>query len=205
MITPQRTRPARTSSDSRGRPSGPSLLKVRIYILVPISGTGKIFTFKYSIFDSLDGGLLWLSKEWKLCKNLTSDNVNELVDWLGDVYANLAMANYPYPANFLAELPAYPIRMFCKKLQNRTATGKDLLRDLFGGISLYFNHTGRAQCLNWKQNTSSLGDVAWDYQVDLTREILIHLRSDFPRLFQKNWPKGNSCSESRIITTLPFT
>ncbi|KAL0276297.1 UNVERIFIED_CONTAM: hypothetical protein PYX00_003896 [Menopon gallinae] len=113
---------------------------------------------------SQDSGLLWLSKEWKLCKNLTSKDVNDFVEWLGDMYSTLAMANYPYPANFLAELPGHPVKAFCKKLTNGSATGQALLKDLFGGISVYFNYTGRAQCLDWKKNTSAIGEDAWDYQ-----------------------------------------
>lgn len=56
-------------------------------------------------------GLTWLSNAWKLCKPLKSKaDVKELKDYLTNVWTNLAMVDYPYPANFLAPLPAYPIK-----------------------------------------------------------------------------------------------
>lgn len=55
--------------------------------------------------------MTWLSNAWKLCKPLKSKaDVKELKDYLTNVWTNLAMVDYPYPANFLAPLPAYPIK-----------------------------------------------------------------------------------------------
>ena len=50
----------------------------------------------------------------KLCEPLTStDDVTELKDWLTETWVNLAMVDYPYPANFLEPLPAWPIKVRC--------------------------------------------------------------------------------------------
>lgn len=38
------------------------------------------------------------------------------LDYLTDVYGNLAMVNYPYKTNFLAPLPANPVTEFCARL-----------------------------------------------------------------------------------------
>lgn len=38
-------------------------------------------------------------------KNLTS-----LKQWLTGAWSNIAMVEYPYPANFLQNLPAWPIK-----------------------------------------------------------------------------------------------
>jgi len=53
-----------------------------------------------------------LTEKWKMCSPLTNDNdVLKLKDWIAELYVNLAMINYPYPANFLSPLPAYPIKV----------------------------------------------------------------------------------------------
>lgn len=48
--------------------------------------------------------------------NLISFCVFACIDYLNDVYGNLAMVNYPYETQFLAALPAYPVREFCRHL-----------------------------------------------------------------------------------------
>jgi len=65
----------------------------------------------YSIFFIfLDEGLAWLSKAWRMCKPLSkATDVDDLKDWLVDVYTNLGMTDYPYPTSFLMPLPANPI------------------------------------------------------------------------------------------------
>lgn len=57
-------------------------------------------------------GKAWLSQKWKLCSPLTNDNdVLTLKQWASGLYVNLAMINYPYPANFLTPLPGYPVKV----------------------------------------------------------------------------------------------
>lgn len=59
-----------------------------------------------------EAGREWLANTWKLCNPITSDkDVDNLKNWLVDVYGNLAMVDYPYPASFLEPLPAYPIQV----------------------------------------------------------------------------------------------
>lgn len=58
------------------------------------------------------GGKTWLSQKWNLCSPLTSDNdVSTLKEWVSELYVNLAMINYPYPANFLTPLPGHPVKV----------------------------------------------------------------------------------------------
>lgn len=57
-------------------------------------------------------GKSWLSEQWKLCSPLEADSdVTILKNWLAEIYVDLAMINYPYPANFLTPLPGYPIKV----------------------------------------------------------------------------------------------
>jgi len=57
-------------------------------------------------------GKAWLSQKWNLCSPLTNDgDVSTLKQWVSELYVNLAMINYPYPANFLTPLPGYPVKV----------------------------------------------------------------------------------------------
>lgn len=59
-----------------------------------------------------DQGKEWLNQNWKLCSPLkNNDDVVQLKAWVSELYVNLAMINYPYPANFLTPLPGYPIKV----------------------------------------------------------------------------------------------
>lgn len=59
-----------------------------------------------------DKGKQWLSDNWKLCYPLESDDdVANLKYWLETMYSNLGLVNYPYPANFLHDLPGNPVKV----------------------------------------------------------------------------------------------
>jgi len=60
----------------------------------------------------IDTGRAELGSLLKLCDPLTSmADVTALKDWLAETWVNLAMADYPYPVNFLEPLPAWPIKV----------------------------------------------------------------------------------------------
>ncbi|XP_078048841.1 lysosomal Pro-X carboxypeptidase [Augochlora pura] len=114
---------------------------------------------------SNDKGKKWLSDNWKLCEPLKNNSqVKQLKEYLQDVYTNLAMVNYPYEANFLAPLPAYPVNAACKHLTNELLTETDLLLAIYQAINLYSNYTGGAKCLNLNNSNGNLGDIGWPYQ-----------------------------------------
>lgn len=60
---------------------------------------------------SSGGGLQWLTKALHLCSPLTSGDISYLKDWISETWLNLAMVDYPYEANFLQPLPAWPIKV----------------------------------------------------------------------------------------------
>lgn len=64
-------------------------------------------------FTSTETGRKFLNDEFKFCTafNKTED-FETFYDYLQDVFGNLAMANYPFEAEFLAPLPSYPVREF---------------------------------------------------------------------------------------------
>lgn len=125
-----------------------------------------------------DAGKTWLSNEWKLCKPLkTQDNIDEFIDFLSEVYGNLAMINYPYSTNFLAPVPAYPVKVLCSKLQNSTMSGKVLVSAIRKAVSIYTNYTGYVKCLNIDNTAdSNIGEQGWDFQA--CSEMVMPMCSD---------------------------
>ena len=74
----------------------------------------KLLNWKISIFMlcPTESGRQTLFKNLRLCAPLkSSDDTDVILGWLSEVYDNLAMVDYPYPASFLEPLPAYPIKV----------------------------------------------------------------------------------------------
>lgn len=138
---------------------------------------------------STSTGRKWLSTEWKLCKALrTREDIRTLTDWLEEVYGNLAMANYPYEANFIVPLPAYPVKVFCSKLFRSTLSDPELqLHQLGKALSIYTNYTGKTRCLDMSQSPNgSLGDFGWDFQA-CTEMIMPMCSGDLDMFENESW------------------
>jgi len=51
---------------------------------------------------------------FKLCDvPKSSDEIQDLIDYLADSLGTMAMVNYPYETNFLNKLPAWPQKYAC--------------------------------------------------------------------------------------------
>ncbi|XP_075707502.1 lysosomal Pro-X carboxypeptidase [Rhinoderma darwinii] len=113
-----------------------------------------------------DKGIGWLSGAFHLCSPLKcQDDAPAFKNWLSETWVNLAMVDYPYPANFLEPLPAWPIKEVCKNLRDPNLDDKELLQNLFQAINVYYNYTGNTPCLNTSQTAvGSLDDLGWSYQ-----------------------------------------
>ncbi|XP_048016989.1 lysosomal Pro-X carboxypeptidase [Megalobrama amblycephala] len=112
-------------------------------------------------------GLQWLSQEFGLCSPLkSSDEVYGFKAWLQETWVNLAMVDYPYEANFLQPLPAWPVKAVCANLKFDTGVSdKELLNGISKAVRVYYNYTGDAVCLNTSQTaTGNLGFMGWYYQ-----------------------------------------
>lgn len=112
-------------------------------------------------------GLQWLSLTFGLCGPLKStEEVFGFKAWLQETWVNLAMVDYPYEANFLQPLPAWPVKVVCKNLQfNTGVSDKLLLSGVSEAVRVYYNYTGDAVCLNTsKTATGNLGFLGWFYQ-----------------------------------------
>jgi lysosomal Pro-X carboxypeptidase len=129
------------------------------------------------------GGLNLISSTFKLCSALeTASDLENFKAFLADTYVNFAMVDYPYPANFLANLPAWPIQVACSYLAE-PLEGQSLLQALSQVTNLYFNYTGDTSCVNWTESgsTGSLGYAGWEYQS--CTEMVMPMCSSYSNMF----------------------
>jgi Serine carboxypeptidase S28 len=62
-----------------------------------------------------------LTMTFQLCDPLKPDGgYKQLIGWVRNAFASMAMVNYPYPAEFLAPLPAWPVRAACGLITNNS-------------------------------------------------------------------------------------
>ncbi|KAG5879017.1 hypothetical protein JTB14_009658 [Gonioctena quinquepunctata] len=137
---------------------------------------------------SNDTGKSQFSKDWNLCSPLkTNDDVDILLDWLSEVYVNLAMLNYPYPTNFLTQLPANPVRAFCSKINSYDYKDNvGLLRALSHAVGVYTNYTGTTKCIDINSTSADLGELGWNFQS--CTEMIMPMCSTNNDMFQtKPW------------------
>lgn len=129
-------------------------------------------------YGSTVSGRKKLSSIFKLCTPLkTQSDVSQVEYWLSDTWVNLAMVDYPYPASFLEPLPAWPIKVVCKHLQDDTLKGDKLLQAVADAVGVYYNNSGQAKCFNTSQQAvSALGDEGWYFQA--CTEMVMPLCSD---------------------------
>nr|GMC64039.1 lysosomal Pro-X carboxypeptidase [Ipomoea batatas] len=108
---------------------------------------------------STNGGLSLLSKVFHLCGELK--NSYDLSDWLESAYSYLAMADYPYPADFLMPLPGNPIKEVCRRIDS-LPDGTNILQRIFEGVSVYYNYTGTVDCFDLDDDPHGMS--GWDWQ-----------------------------------------
>jgi len=108
----------------------------------------------------------------------TAEDIERLLFYVEGALGSLCMLDYPYPQQFVAPLPANPVKQACKLLG-----AHDSLAGLHDAVDLLVNGTGTMQCYdiaaelvgerttsNWEftfgqqSPGSSLGAEAWNYQ-----------------------------------------
>lgn len=94
------------------------------------------------------------------------DNATQLVNWLTDIYGNLAMINYPYETNFLNPVPAWPVKEACKQIKHCSLEEPlSIIASVRDVISVFLNYTGSKACFTFAEDSApSLGESGWDYQ-----------------------------------------
>ncbi|KAF5294855.1 hypothetical protein FQA39_LY00339 [Lamprigera yunnana] len=128
-------------------------------------------------------GRQWLTDTWKLCEPLQESDIEYLLNWLQDVYSNMAMVNYPYPTNFLANLPGNPVKKFCNLLSDSTFEVKEILQNLGYALSIYTNYTKTTTCVTIKESFDNfIGYKAWDFQA--CTEMIMPMCSTRDEMFE---------------------
>lgn len=113
-------------------------------------------------FDQMRWGMEKLSSMFNTCEELTSSS--QLVNWIVDTFSELAMVDYPYPTNFLAPLPAWPLNKTCEMVGEPNLQGMDLLDAMFDAVSVFQNASGAVECFDVKRtDNSSVDSSLWDY------------------------------------------
>ncbi|RNA18807.1 dipeptidyl peptidase 2-like [Brachionus plicatilis] len=129
-------------------------------------------------FDAMEnaakqGDYKLLSEKFKLCEPISdAAGYKHLLLWMRNAFTIMAMVDYPYPASFLGDLPAWPVRFACQQLVNDTAKGVDILSSFKNLASILYNDTSKCfdiyeQFIECADPTScGLGNDAksWDYQ-----------------------------------------
>jgi lysosomal Pro-X carboxypeptidase len=111
-----------------------------------------------------EAGRAELAKTFRPCRTIsTQADVDAIYAWLSNGFAYEAMADYPYPANFLEPMPGYPINVSCSEAMKFKSNP---VQALMAAVSVYYNYTGEAgPCSNLsKYSTGALGMLSWDYQ-----------------------------------------
>ncbi|KAK6196060.1 hypothetical protein SNE40_001356 [Patella caerulea] len=131
----------------------------------------KAFTTMKSMASSGPAGLKTLSEKFRLCSQLNETSYDHMVGWIRNAFVSLAMFDYPYPTNFMSEIPAFPVDKSCGFMVNTT----DIVAGLAQISALFYNGTnGKLPCFDiWEEyvecaDPSGCGvgpnSLAWDIQ-----------------------------------------
>ncbi|KAJ9554997.1 hypothetical protein OSB04_009611 [Centaurea solstitialis] len=113
------------------------------------------------------GGLELLQKTFHICKNYISGGYLE--GWLSTAFVYASMTDYPTPSNFLAPLPAYPIKQMCKAIDDPTL-GNDTFAKLYHAANIYYNYTGDMKCFDLADDSDPHDLGGWQWQ-DIKRVL----------------------------------
>ena len=118
-------------------------------------------------------GLAALTSIFQPCNaTFTNHTAYSLYDFLYSAISYMAMANYPYEADFLGPLPASPVSHVCRNYFSTINTTDDVavLRAMAALANVFYNHTGLAgQCfdiVSGSHGPATLGNglQGWSWQ-----------------------------------------
>ena len=77
------------------------------------------------LFKGGSEGLKHIEEVFNLCPGQMQKQYLEqnVIAWARNAFTLLAMVDYPYPANFLADLPGYPVKLACSYMKGNDKLG----------------------------------------------------------------------------------
>ncbi|KAL1540868.1 lysosomal Pro-Xaa carboxypeptidase [Salvia divinorum] len=157
--------------------------RFRAMIVFPERESVSCFNTIKSSWDVIESegqkknGLSFLSETFRFCKELKSTGA--LSDWLYSAYSYLAMADYPYPADFLMPMPGNPIKEVCRRIDNCT-DGISILQQIFEGVSVYYNYTGTVDCFDLDDDPHGMDGWNWQACTEMVMPMATSKDSMFP-------------------------
>jgi dipeptidyl-peptidase-2 len=129
------------------------------------------FTALIALSEQGPQGLAELTKAFRLCEPLTAPQVHHLKLWAVNAFPTLGMCDYPYAADFMAPLPAWPVNYAC----TQALLAPNPLAALVEVASLMYNGTsGTLTCFDIESEFIECADQsgcgtgasghAWDFQ-----------------------------------------
>ena len=116
---------------------------------------------------------------FNLCEKIPDEKtLDEFIATLTNIWVSMAMADYPYPANFLANLPAWPVASACNILNKSPANDLALMELISEAVQVFTNYSKSVKCFNFTNggNPPSLTGNEWPYQ--FCTEIVMPMCSD---------------------------
>lgn len=121
-----------------------------------------------------------IQKQFKLCKSINESEWSHFMQYTRNAWTEMAMCDYPYPTNFLAPLPGWPIKVSCDMMNNEETKEVDVVQRLANVINMLY---GGSKCRNMyelfvecaDQTGCGLGNAAisWDYQMCTDMTIVV--------------------------------
>jgi lysosomal Pro-X carboxypeptidase len=136
-----------------------------------------------------------------------------IVQSASDIMENVAMVDYPYEANFLQKLPAWPVKEMCKTFNSKEKKGlRDQVKSLYSIFNVWYNTSGGIEefCLRGKcaGGDDALGAMqGWNWQV-CTEMVMPICHSGPPNdVFNKDCPftlEGSLDSCSHMYNSIGY-
>lgn len=124
-----------------------------------------------------------LTDIFNLCSEPTSaSEVQNLINLLDGSLGNMVMVDYPYPSDFLAPLPAWPVDYACTQASQAKEDHKAIrdvdLYAINAAASVFYNYAGQTECVDISNSAPSNGIDQDGWNVLYCNEMPMPFASD---------------------------